>query len=250
MGLLWPQGRADPNDVIIGPKAQFLPERAAMIPSVCVIEAPDIDAVVHDGIPVRVQSKPAPMAALILADIDQQVAALDQPPVQQHLQLFRVAHQEHRVEDGDELRPRLTAGARESAVQHGVHVRADDDVDAARLDQFAQLVHGPALQAPAHVTAHQRIESGPVHLGQQRLASLQVRQVNPEALGVDPVDQRDDLLLGAPDLQGVDDEQQTRRARGSGSIGHALCQMAILRRAARSRTADRCGSAAPASDPK
>src|SRR6185312_2547908 len=104
------------------------------------------------------------------------------------------------------------------AVQHGVGVRAEDDVDVLLRDEPAQPIERPALDTALHVAAHQLLQSSGQQLRKQLLLALQVSQVKPEAARIQMVQQRDDVLLRSADFQRVDDEENVRLARAAGAV--------------------------------
>ncbi len=201
--LFGPQRGAQAHDVVRALESQRPPRSNGCVGawSRVGVETFGVHSVVNHGLRDRPQAVAMPVAPLVLADVDEQIAPADEPSIQQHLHLFLVGHQQHRVEDGDQPGPGLASGASENPVQHRVHVGADDDIDAARCDELLELAHGLALHSAAHIAAHDRIEPGAIQLRQQRLAALQVREVQPKAARVDTVEQADDLFLGAADIQ-------------------------------------------------
>jgi hypothetical protein len=208
VGFFRAHGGAQADDGVIGRKSETGTQCPALLSRLPIGEIVDVNAIVNHGIGSRAQAAITPVVALIFTNIQQQVAALEQALIQQHLRLFLVGSQQGGVKYRGQLGFFGTAlPPRQVAVEHGIRIRADNGVNVTRADQRPELADCAPLDTANHLAADELIEPAGVELRQEALTALQIGKMQPEALRVEMVEQGHHLFLGAAELQRVDYEQ-------------------------------------------
>jgi hypothetical protein len=76
------------------------------------------------------------------------------------------------------------------------------------MDEGTELTYRPALDTASDIATHERIQFHRVELREQALAGLQIREMQAKPVRIEVIQQRNDLFLGAAELQRIDNEQQ------------------------------------------